>query len=154
LITFKRSWDTALVRSIITHPKLFRHFMDDASPRPEDWHAPHDERCWYVLAWDDDELLGLFVLIEGDEAWSIHVCLLPSAWGETALRASRAISRWVFTQTAAPRLTCAIRADNRLSLQLAKRSGFRECGTLPASWLSGGVRHDQIRLSLDKDTKD
>jgi RimJ/RimL family protein N-acetyltransferase len=154
LLTFKRTWDTRLVESIIRHKKIFKHSMDDHSPRPEDWRAPADARCWYVLAYEDDELLGLYLIIEGETAWDIHVCLLPLAWGPPALAASRAVCEWIWANTDCPRLECAIRADNRLALQLAKRSGFSESGRLASSWLRGGVRYDQIVLSLDRLTKD
>jgi RimJ/RimL family protein N-acetyltransferase len=150
LITFKRTWDTTLVESIVTHPKLYRFSSDDRSPRAEDWRAPVDPRCWYVLAYEDDELLGLYLVIEDFEAWEIHVCLLPSAWGETALRASREIAPWLFARSECPRLECAIREDNRLALRLALRAGFRVIDRLPSSWLQDGRAYDRMVLSLEK----
>lgn len=153
MILFKRTWDTKLVESIVTHPKLYRHVTDDHSPRPEDWRAPVDPRVWYVLAYDGDELLGLYLVLEDLDAWEIHVCLLPRAWGETALRASREIGPWLFRQSECPRLECAIREDNRLALRLALRAGFRVIDRLPSSWLQDGRAYDRMVLSLDREKR-
>jgi hypothetical protein len=86
MIAFERTNDYALVRMVMTHPKLYRHLADDLSPAREDYDPPQGEHVWYVLAYDETpgdglrELLGLWMLYpQNGICWEIHTALLPTA---------------------------------------------------------------------------
>jgi RimJ/RimL family protein N-acetyltransferase len=150
-IHFQRTWDTKRVESIITHPKLYRHLSDDYSPRAADFRAPVDERVWYVLAFDDDELLGLWMFVAHSPVlWEVHTALLPSAWGEPGHRAARAMSSWLWAHTSCRRLITNVPARNRLALRFAEAAGMERFGVNHASLLKDGKLQDQILLGLSR----
>jgi RimJ/RimL family protein N-acetyltransferase len=157
LITFQRTWDLELARSVITHPRLFPFLSDDHSPRPQEFRAPRDERVWYVLAYEDDELLGLWMFVHYSPVlWEVHTALLPSAWGASARAAARAMAEWLWAHTSCRRLITNVPAYNRLALRFAEAAGMRRFGVNERSLLKNGRLHDQIMLGLSRpeETKD
>jgi RimJ/RimL family protein N-acetyltransferase len=152
VIRFERTFDSAVVLRIVTHPRLYPCITNDFAPAPADGRVPQGGHLWWILAYDDDELLGCFFCeAQNPICWEIHILMLPDAWGERTKCAASAIAPWLFAHTPVRRLVCGIRADNRLALRLARMSGFEEYGCNPASWLHDGRLHDQVLLGISKD---
>lgn len=150
-MTFERSTDYALIRGIMTHPRIWNWIGDDDAPAREEWLPVEDERFWYVIVRCEphNELLGLFLLLPLSRVrWEIHCCLLPNAWGERAREAAREVFRWMWTQSTARRIVATIPRCNPLAVRLAERAGMRRIGIDEQSFLKYGKLQDQILLGV------
>jgi RimJ/RimL family protein N-acetyltransferase len=156
VIWFERSIDYELIRSIITHPKLWPYLSDDNSPAPEDWQPIRHEALWYVVVREIEtdaagELLGLWMFVpQNSICWEIHTALLPSAWGERGQLASRLLAGWLWKNTPCRRVVTNVPASNGLALHFAHQAGMKIYGINEASYLKGGKLLDQICLGLTK----
>jgi RimJ/RimL family protein N-acetyltransferase len=149
---FERTADLGLVRQIICHPKLYGWLTDDFSPRSEDYTPPDAPGVQYLVARDNGELLGLWVLVwHSPIAVEVHTCLLPTAWGERAAIAAKECARWIFFHTAAQRIFTSVPAYNRLALRFALQAGMSVFGRHPKSFQKKGKLHDQILLGLSRE---
>jgi hypothetical protein len=151
MLTFARTTDMALVRSILTHPKLYPHLADDASPRPEDFEPIDHPAILYLLVSRGGIPLGVFMLIPQNAATlEVHTALLPSAWGSAAIEATKRGTEWVWENTAFSRVVTNVPAYNRLALRLAERSGMKRFGINERSFLKNGQLYDQIMLGISR----
>ncbi len=151
LLTFERTSDLALIKLVMTHPRVYPHITDDGSAPVEEFHVLEHPAIWYVLVKDDDELLGLFMFVSQNAVCAeVHTCLLPNALGARAKEAARGVVAWMFEQTTLQRIVTNVPANNRLALHYAKRGGMTEYGLNPKSFLKGGILQDQILLGLSR----
>jgi RimJ/RimL family protein N-acetyltransferase len=151
VIRFEPTTNLELVRRIITTPQVYRHLTDDACPPAEEFQPVNHPSVQYVLAFNDAELLGMWMAVRTNAVTvEVHTCLLPSAWGERALAAARAFSAWIWANTPCRRITTTVPAYNRLALRFAERAGMTQFGVNPASFLKSGTLHDQILLGLSR----
>jgi RimJ/RimL family protein N-acetyltransferase len=135
----------------MTHPQIWPHISDDGSPPAKDWRPPEGEHIWYVTAWDDDELLGLWMFHpQNAVCWEVHTCLLPTAWGEQAIAAARALPEWIWKHTPCRRIVTNVPSSNRLALRFAIRAGMKIYGVNRESYLKGGKLCDQVCLGLSE----
>jgi len=147
--------DMELVRSVLTHPKIYPHIVDDGCP-PASEYIPQDlPTVWYVRVDDDGEFLGLFVFTrESTATWEVHTCLLPVAYGLRAWAAALTVVEWLWANSPAHRLITKVPETNRLALKLAERAGFERYGLNPKSFLKFGVLLDQILLGVSRPEKE
>lgn len=151
MITFERTQDTDLIKSIVTTPKIYQWLSDDGSPDREDYEPIMHESLWYVLAHKDEKLLGLFFLQPHNSiCWEIHTCLLPDSWGATATEAGMLVIRWVWENTQCVRIVTNVPSYNRLAHAFALRCGLKEFGTNDCSYLKGGHYYSQVMLGVTK----
>ena len=160
MIHFERSFDYELIRKIITHPRIYKHLVDDRCPPPEEYSPPQGEHIWYILVHDiypdagPEELLGCWIIHPHNSiCYEIHTALLPNAWGETAHRAVRLVFEWIWEHTPCLRLITTVPYPNRLALHFAYRAGMTVYGTNHQSWLQDGKLWDQICLGINKPEK-
>lgn len=150
-IHFERTSDMDIVRGIARHPRIYEGISDDFSPKVGDFNPIDHPDIWYVLAWDDKELLGMWTLVpENHVCWEVHTCLLPSAWGPRASRAVKLAIRWAFENSKCLRLVTKVPAYNRIALRFAERAGMTEYGVNPKSFMKNGELHDQHLLGISK----
>lgn len=155
MITFERSFDYALIRTIVTHPRIWPFISDDGSPPVEQYRPIESEAVWYVVARDGAEILGLWMLHPHNAVcWEIHTCLLPGAWGDRALEAARLFPEWIWANTVCRRVVTNVPDYNRVALKFAWRSGMLEYGVNPASFLKNGKLYDQVCLGISPQTRD
>ncbi|MCM2348343.1 MAG: GNAT family N-acetyltransferase [Acidovorax soli] len=136
----QRTTDMELVRTIITHPKIYPWVTDDEAPRAKDFvPLPADEdRVLYVLV-NDGQARGIFAFYQQNAATTeAHTCVLPEMWGRTHLAARAAIA-WTFENTAFHRITTSVPQDNPLAGRLARRAGMTHYGHNPSSFLRNGA---------------
>ncbi len=151
MITFERSFDYDALRTIVTHPMIYDHISDDGSPDVEDFELIKSQLAWYVMTWDDDELLGCFTFIpQNAVCFEVHTCLLPSAWGDRAAEAAAGVVQWMFANSPALRIVTNVPEDNRLALRFAKAAGLAMYGVNTDSYLKRGVLMNQILLGVSK----
>lgn len=155
MIHFERSFDYELIRKVITHPRIYKHLVDDNSPARDDYYPIEDEHIWYIVVREifpdagPEELLGLWMLHPHNSiCWEIHTALLPNAWGERAHRAAGMVIEWIWENTPCLRLITNVPSSNRLALNYAKRAGFEQYGVNPASFRKDGKLHDQVLLGI------
>jgi hypothetical protein len=159
-IRFERTTDMDLVRSIITAPSIWPHVSDDGSGAPEDYRPVDHPAILYVLAWDRNELLGLFMFApENSITLDVHTCLLPAAVfpppdaqdaPSRSSAAARGVIQWIWANTPCRRIVTRVPAPNRLALRFARNAGMMEYGRNERSWLKGGKVYDQILLGISK----
>lgn len=143
--TFERTFDYALVRWIITHPKVYRtSLLADCYPRREDWTPVESQSIWYVIALDAGGALGVFVFVPQSEiCCEAHLAMLPRAWGASVNYSLRCID-WLRATTKWRRLTALIPAYNRLAIRLVKHTGFELLAIRPAATMQNGRPVDQL----------
>lgn len=150
-MTFERTKDPELIRSVLTHPKVWPHITDDFSGSPESYEPPMHEAIVYLTVLDGDRLLGLFMFHPHTRiCWEVHTCLLPHCWGVRAAEAAKGAAEWMWANTEAQRIITSVPAYNRLALRFAERAGMKQWGVNGKSFQKGGVLHDQIMLGLSK----
>ncbi len=135
MIRFERTFDLALVRSIMTRPEIYPGLADDFYPSAENFRPFAGAALFHLLAFDDErggELLGLFVTHPINAVlWEVHHALLPSAWGARAHRVGIAFESWLWENTQAQTAVGFTPASNRLALRYARRHGMTEVGRIP-----------------------
>ena len=150
---FERTRDAALVRAVLTHPKIWPHVTDDDSPAAADFVPVVTEAVWYITASADGDwrLLALFPCeVRNTVWWEIHAAVLPEAWGEPATAALRGLCEWIWRETLCERITASIPRYNRLALAYARRAGMVEYGINPRSIRKHGALHDQVLVGISK----
>lgn len=151
MIHFERSTDYALIREILTQPSIWPYISDDFSPAAADYRPIESEAIWYVLAWDDLELLGLWMFHpHNGVCWEVHTALLPDAWGERARRAAVAMAEWIWEHTPCRRIITNVPEDNRLAFRFAIAAGMEVYGKNEASFQKDGKLIDQICLGISR----
>lgn len=154
MIHFERSFDYPLIRAILTVPAIWRHISDDGSPAPADYQPIESELLWYVLVWDEKELLGLWMFHPHNTVcWEVHTALLPNAWGERARQAARQMTDWIWAHTPCCRIITNVPETERIALKFALAAGMEEYGRNPRSFLKDGRLLDQILLGISKPTE-
>ena len=151
MIHFERSTDYALIRGILTHKSVFPHLCDDFSPAAVDYRPIESDAIWYLVAWDGNALLGLWMLVpQNGICWEIHTALLPHAWGDRAHRAAIAVQDWIWQNTPCRRIVTNVPTDNRVAYRFAIAAGMEVYGTNEASFLKNGRLQDQICLGISR----
>lgn len=148
--TFERTFDFGMVKRIISDRHIYPHVSDDLSPSAEDYQPPR-ENAFYLLVSDAEGHLGLWVLTsQTSTCWAVHTCLLPRAYGRTAILAARAAIAWVFANTPCTRLVTDVPTNNTLALRLAKNAQMTEYGFNPDSFVKDGKSYGQHLLGISK----
>ena len=149
MIEFARSRDYDLIRGILTHPRVYDKITDDCSPGRDDYRPVEHDAVWYVIARQDGEVLGLWMLVpQNGVCWEIHTALLPRAWGELALEAARQLTDWIWANTPCRRIVTNVPSTNRLALRFAIKAGMKIYGVNFASYLKRGVLCNQVCLGI------
>lgn len=150
-IQISRTVDMPLVRSIMTHPRIYAHLADDGSLPPSAFRPAEHPSVIYLLVVDESPL-GVFMLVPHNTVcYEVHTCMLPRAWGERAEVAARAGTEWMFEHTSCRRIITNVPTCNRLAERFARKCGMAEFGRNPKSFLKGGALYDQILLGISKE---
>lgn len=155
MLRFERTHDLALVKQVLTHPKIWPHITDDGCGAPEDFEPVDHPGFWYVVV-ENGTLQGIFTFQKQNSVcWEVHTCLLPSAWGKLSKEAATGVREWVWQNAntdkdRCDRIVTSVPAYNRLAFRLAKASGMKEYGLNPKAFLRDGVLHDLILLGVSK----
>lgn len=148
---FERTADLDLVRSIITHPKIYPHVSDDFSPGPEDYTPVDATGVWYVIARDQGELLGLWMVVWHSQILAeIHTCLLPCAWGQRAKTAAQEALGWLFASSGVERVITQVPESNKLAHRFARAAGMSAFGLNPKSFRKQGKLIDVILMGRSR----
>lgn len=150
MLRFERTHDLALVKQVLTHPKIWPHITDDGCGAPGDFEPVDHPGFWYVVV-ENGTLQGMFTFQKQNAVcWEVHTCLLPSAWGKMSREATHGVREWVWANSDCQRIVTSVPAYNRLALRLAKASGMSEYGTNHKAFLRDGELHDLILLGVSR----
>ena len=150
---FERTHDYALVKRIVTHPKIWPNVIDDFAPSAEAYQPAQAEGIWYVLAQDGDEVLGVIAFIERSPIiFEIHPVLLPECW--YSLRQKPAVlgaMDWIWQNTRAQSIIGAVPVlAHRTKLRLPPKLGMTQYGVHPKSFLKNGKLVDQVLFAVSR----
>lgn len=149
--TFEPSTERDLVKSIVTHVKLYPWVIDDHAPSREEYEPTMHPSLLYLIVRDYGELQGLFFFHPINAVtFEIHTCLLPHAWGGKARAIAREMLKWLWENTDCQRLVTTVPDYNRLALVFAKASGMKEYGRNPESFMKDGKLRDLILLGIGR----
>ena len=155
MIRLERTLDYELIRSIMTHPQVYPHIADDFMPPPENFWPLESPALFRLLAYDGDELLGLFVTHQiNGVLWEVDHCLLPNSWGRRARAAGKAFLAWLWENTAAQKVIGFTPASNRLAVRYALGLGLRELGRIPGATQRSFVLIDLVIVGKDRPKKE
>ncbi len=151
IFTFENCTDYALIRQIMTHPRVWAAIADDFSPSPELFRPAISTELVYVLVRHHDLPIGLFLLTAHNGVHcEVHTCLLPSGPFNAREVATQAMA-WLWSK--APqiqRLTTTVPRNNSLALRFAQALGMIEYGVNPQSFKKGGQLVDQVLLGMNR----
>lgn len=150
-MTFERTRDWQLIKSIVTHTRIYGSVTDDFSLPREKWEPLRDEGVFYLLVKELEEVLGVFILMPHNAiCWDVHTCLLPKSWGERSRIATHEAIQWVFENTPCQRLITEVPEYNTLAQRLAEDSGMRPYGMNPSAYMKNGKLHGLNLLGISK----
>ncbi len=140
-----------LVREIMTHPKVWPHISDDGSPDADRFIPLIHHGIIYLLCYDREELLGLWMFVQqGAATIEVHTCLVPGHGFRRARTAARGAAEWIWEHTQVARICTSVPERNRIALKFAQDAGMVEYGRNPSSFLKDGVLQDQILLGISR----
>ena len=148
--TFQRTLDTDLIRSVITHPRIWPAISDDFSGKSEDFQPSTEPSTWYIAVREGETLLGLFILTRQTGVCAeLHTCLLPIAWGRST-EIGRQLFDWVWENSVCERIVTNVPEFNRLALRASKRVGMTQFGFNERSFKKSGKLWGQILLGITR----
>jgi hypothetical protein len=149
---FNRTTDFALVRQILTHPRMFPHMGDDFLPAPEQFVLNTDPRISYVLVSDEWRAIGLFCFIpENEICWAAHVAMLRKVHPALTHRAGKEIIEWLWRNTPCRRLIASVPASNPAAVRFGVQAmGLIRYGVNRRSFMKGGRLVDQILMGRSR----
>jgi len=152
MFRFERSTDYALIRSVVTSPEVWAGASDDFSGSPNNWQPLQSEHVWYLMAWDDDTLLGLFALHPQNRVcWEVHTCLLKHCWGPQAAACAKAAIAWVWQNNhELQRIVTQVPCGNRLAHRFAKEAGMIQYGLNLKAFMKNGRLQDIALLGVSR----
>lgn len=151
-LILERTQDVQLIRTIMTHPKLYPHLTDDFSPAPEDFQPVEHDSYIYLLVRDGDDLLGLFFFHPHTVSiWEVHTCLLPGAWGERGKAAAISSREWIWENLPhCLRIITNVPTYNRLALRFAQTAGMEQFGKNPDSFVKSNKVYTLLMLGVTR----
>lgn len=150
-ISVFRSRDFELIRSLCLHPRIFPLISDDYTANPAEWMVPTSEVVIYLLARDREGPFGFGIFMPRTHVqYEAHLGFLPRAYGADARHAFERMLAWMWQNTTALRIVGEIVKPNTLAIRFARQAGFEIYGVNKASYLRGGILHDQVCLGISK----
>jgi hypothetical protein len=154
LMRAEKTRDAALIKSVITHPRVYPHVTDDGCPKVGNFDAlgaASSPQFHFVCIFDGPEFLGLFMFHQINLVmYEVHTCLLPNAWGERATKAAHLARDWMYQNTPCMKIITHVPRDNVLAFRFAKRCGMKVEGILVKSIQKNGALLDQTILGMEK----
>lgn len=145
-----RTFDPELIKSIITHPKVYKHCIDDSSPPPEEFEPFVVEQLFNLIAYEE-KAAGAFMFVPVNLiTYEMHLAMLPEFWGRGREALHLAID-WMFTHTPCRKIIGGVPAFNRLTVRLLEAVGFEDEGICSKSFQKNGIIYDRLMLGISKE---
>ena len=148
-VTIQRSRDYSLLWRIATSEEIYRVTSDDGSPIPSRWRIAEREDCYYLLAQENETILGFCAFYPVNAVtFETHVCFLSR--GPVNESAFRAMLAWMWNNTKALRIVGAVPEYNHLAIAFARRCGFEKFGWNRDSFLKNGKLYAQVCMGISR----
>lgn len=151
MIRLQRSYDYELIRSIITHPRVYSSIASDFHPTASDFSPNESASITYLLATDEvGSVLGVCIghWIHTPLTWEIHHALLPP-WRRTD-EIIRSFETWLFSETSCRTAIGFTPVCNTLACRFALRNGMKEAGRIPNAYQKNGKLFDMVLFIKQK----
>jgi RimJ/RimL family protein N-acetyltransferase len=151
-LTFERTVDFHLVRSILTGPGIYPHITDDFSPAREVFEVNQNAAIWYVLAIDGGKVVGLFSLLPRNAIrWELHFAMVRKVSPKITREAGRGIVPWIWEYTHCKRLMAEVPVCNKAAVRYGLRAmGLKAFGRDRAAFLKNGKLVDLICMGISR----
>lgn len=149
-LIIERTRNLAEIKSLATHPAIFKHVSDD-STTAEQWEPIDHEEIIYLIARDAQGAFGFGIFMpQNIVCFRGHFAFLPRSYGDVALTAFKLMLDWMWNTTSAHRITGEILRENRRAIQFAIKAGCNPYGINLKSKLVGGVLRDQVAMGISR----
>jgi len=148
---FRRTRDYDQIHGILTSPGIYRSMGDDfLPPDPREFQVNEHPLSFYVLASNDEGLVGLFSLYpQNMVCWEVHVAMLPSAKTAEKWESARELPAWLARNTRCRRLVASVPHTNRAAVIYGTHGiGMRYVGRQPKAFMKDGQLQDLILLGM------
>jgi len=145
----ERTFDTDLIRSIISTPRL-KARIGDATV--EDFDPQNQENLYYISCVLDGSVVG-FVLFHPFNSLACcqgHINFLPKFWGGALHELTRMAIDWMFEHTQFIKIVALIPDYYPLVLKHALAAGMKKEGYLINSVISNGKPDNMTLVGVDK----
>ena len=150
MIRFELTEDTELIKSIVTHPRIWRDLIDDFDGEPEEYEAKIHPQVLYAIAKEEGVALALCIFsLHSTICWEVTIMALDAGRGR-ALDVAEAGKKWIFTKTPCLRLIGRVLKSNRLALKLNKAAGFKVYGVNKQCVMRNGKLEDVVLFGLSR----
>lgn len=137
--------DTAAISNVFTHPKVYRHLIDDANSKDPDGFSP--QAGLYIM---NEKKTGIVMLAPvNGTCCSAHIATLPRLWGRARKFVREALT-WGFNHTTYTKVIAFVPEFNRLTVSLCEDCGFELEGTIRKSFLKNYTYYDQFLYGMTK----
>lgn len=151
----ERTFDTALIRSVVEHPEILPQIHDGAEQMAVPMHA-----SIYYLApkievgldpgMIENHMVGVVAFIPVNSAtWNPHIAILPQYRGR-GTEVMRSGIAWMFENTACEKLVAYPPSFKVAMIRVFEKCGFRTEGMSPASFRWKGELHNRVLMGLEK----
>ncbi len=149
-LRFERSTDYELIAAILTNSQIYRRMTNDAAPEPEDLFVGPVAGITYVVGFEGNVPVALFLLAGNRYAAGIsecHFAMSPAEWGRTGEIAAGFL-QWVWRETSIYKLIGPLPSYNRLALRLARAVGFKEYDVQRNAGTRNGIQFDLMYTEI------
>lgn len=147
----KRTYDSDVIDSVLKHDEVRPYIIDDSTDGFIDY--PIIDEIYYLAAYEDDEIVGLFVLHPmNNNVLQGHTSVLPKYRGKKALEAIKSGIDWVFKNTEYDKIIGITPIYNKKAVAYSKKAGFEIEGINKKSIMKNGKLHDQIYFGLRRES--
>lgn len=145
-----RCFDADIIKSIMTHPSVYRWIVDDGSPLIDNFEPAINDHVYYVLVSDPEPIAVFMYHPHNAITFEVHTCVLPIAYGERSVIAAKKSGRWMVDNTSAKKIITNVPANNAKAKRFAVRCGMSVEGINRESFLFNGSIYDQYMLGITK----
>lgn len=138
-----RTTDEELIRSILTHPRVWARVAEDGI-EPHEYRPLRHPRVFYLVR---DEKLCSFKPVNG-VTWEHHIAATPGEGGIEQFALD--CVEWMFENTPAEKLVAMPPSFNWHAAALARRIGYRDEGRITRCVKWRGRLHDMLVLGIEK----
>jgi hypothetical protein len=153
-ITIERTSDAALIQRLITTPAIWKDVIDDFAPSPEEYKPLISEGMIYLLAQDQDDIVGLFIFqMRSWTEFEFHAVVLPEMWLKLKAKpAALAAFDWIWNHyPTCQRIVGYVPVlKHRTRLRLAPKLGMTQFGLDPNSFQKDGRLWDRACFGISR----
>jgi len=130
MLTVERTFDVALIDSIIRSPSIYADMCDDKCPKcPESVSVCAMIDALIFLAVRMDSVpVGCFIFEPHETKFAVHTALLPSCRGRRAIEAGHKALDWVFNNTECKEVSSYAFSDSPHVAWFARMVGLNAIG--------------------------